>query len=114
MRETPKKDSFFFLITRTALESKASTDSKLLVDIQCPGIISSIEGIFLTHDNLETREEASDGEYITGKKSLITEEFNIHKYAEIKYLEESKKHVLSFFNAPPSLSIVLKCALHHS
>lgn len=44
----------------------------------------------------------------------IFSETHILKYCEIKYKEESKKHVLSFFNAPPSLSIVLKCTLHSS
>jgi hypothetical protein len=47
------------------------------VDIECPGMISSIEGIFLTHDALSTREDASDEEFITGKKILVTEEYNL-------------------------------------
>lgn len=40
-------------------------------------MISSIEGIFVTHDTISTREEASDDEFITGKKTLVTEEYNL-------------------------------------
>lgn len=47
------------------------------MDIECPGMISSIEGIFLTHDTLSAGEDPYDDEFITGKKTLVTEEYNL-------------------------------------
>lgn len=73
MRENPEKDSFYFLITRTALGN--DTDSKVNLEIECPGIISSIEGIYWVSDSIDVeardKSAASDSSVLSGLKTKV-------------------------------------------
>ncbi|KAL4459433.1 hypothetical protein ABPG74_018046 [Tetrahymena malaccensis] len=110
MRETYQKDQYYFLISRTAL---CENDSKVNIDIECPGIIQSIEGIYSASDSIDVDgNRVKNHEMLTGLKTKIYKEFNLLKYGELKFNQQTMKHTIHFFNAPPSLSIVIKCTLH--
>ncbi|EGR29515.1 hypothetical protein IMG5_154030 [Ichthyophthirius multifiliis] len=114
MRENQTKDSFYFLISRTAYNEN---DHKVDVEIECPGIIENIEAIFQMNEFVEGHQSANcqkNQEFLQGLKTKVFQEFNILKYAEIRFCSLRKKSVLHFFNAPPSLSVVIKCTLDKS
>lgn len=72
MRENPEKDSFYFLITRTALGN--DIESKVNLEIECPGIISSIEGIYWVSDSIdvESKEKNLNGaDTLSGLKTKV-------------------------------------------